>query len=408
MTVFNRETQRDGLDENRSRTGRILNANPQPPDHRRNLAPWSSVRLIAIGAVSSLILMLIGLAGGYLLFTRSVRASAPPHKGALVSVLGGKGGSDFGGPPPGDDYPSNLKDRPQDSLVDLFGEDSRECVSYVAMALYQYYGYKLPWYGGNASDWKRLAIVHGVKVDDTPTVNSVAWNGTVDGGLGHVALVVGVEDQLITIEQYNEFGDGTYTWEVIPPSAFQAFIHFVPAPASIAPAPTPTATIVAPTQSASNAAGFLQPALGGIQGSTIPVQGTSGRGGVSNPAPTHSTPAPIIPTPAPATPTPQPTPTPTPTPPPPQPTLTLSLGPPGGCGNCYDFGVALQNFPTGNLPYACWDNSGPGGSWTEFYANTVTVWDPDQSSWPLPFCWDNAPYTGYIVIDGYQSNSVGF
>ena len=361
------------------------------------------MQLIAAGALSALILVMVGLACGYLLFAGGVRANGAPQGQAPVSAFGGKGGTDPGGPPPGDDYPSFLKDSPQDSKVDMFGEESRECVSYVAMALYQYYGYALPWYGGNASDWKADAEAHGVKVDDNPTVNSVAWqDGAADHGLGHVALVVGVGNGVVTVEQYNFLGDGTYTWGVMATAAFQAFIHFVPAPATTAPAPRENAPT--PTQSASNAGEILQPANGIFQGKPIPVQGPSGRGGSSGPAPQPRSTPPVTPTSPPSTPTPQPTPEPTPLPP----SVTLGVGSPGGCGNCYGFDVVLQNFPTGNLPYACWDNSGPGGSLTDFWSGTVTVSFPDQSSWPAPFCWDNAPFSGYIVIDGARSNSVAF
>jgi hypothetical protein len=99
----------------------------------------------------------------------------------------------------------------------------------------------------------------------------------------------------------------------------------------------------------------------------------------------------------------------TPSDPPSGASITSSRGGPYGCSNgCYALDIAVHNFPTGTYTYYCHDNSGPGGSDTVFYSNSVSVTDPNQSSWPGVFCYDSAPYTAYVTINGVSSNSVGF
>jgi len=197
---------------------------------------------------------------------------------------GGKGGdSAVGGPQPGDDYPADLKNRAQDSKFDQFGEYNRECVSFVAVALFQRFGYKLPWRGGNATDWGSLAKSHGIAVDQNATVNSVAWRKS-----GHVALVVGVSGDLVTVEQYNRHRNGTYSWEITPKSAFDGYLHFLPdaAPAPAPPPPAPVQSAPAPTLTV-----VTQPQGGGQlqvanpQGGNTNPQGTTGnpQAGGTNP-----------------------------------------------------------------------------------------------------------------------------
>ena len=96
-------------------------------------------------------------------------------------------------------------------------------------------------------------------------------------------------------------------------------------------------------------------------------------------------------------------------PPPPQPaSITASVGGQYGCVGCNSLDIVVHNFPTGTYNYYCHDNSGPGGADTVFYSNTVSVTDPNQSSWPGVFCYDSPPYTAYLVMDGVTSNSVTF
>ena len=85
------------------------------------------------------------------------------------------------------------------------------------------------------------------------------------------------------------------------------------------------------------------------------------------------------------------------------PSITASKGAANsGCSGCYNLNVAVHNFPTGTFTYRCYDQTG------NFYTNTVTITNPNQSSWPGVFCYDSHPYDAYIVIDGYKSNTVDF
>lgn len=97
-----------------------------------------------------------------------------------------------------------------------------------------------------------------------------------------------------------------------------------------------------------------------------------------------------------------------PPPPPPAASITASLGGTYGCGSCNALNIAVNNFPTGTYTYYCHDNSGAGGSDTVFFSHAVSVTDPNQSTWPGVFCYDSAPYTAYLVMDGVTSNSVAF
>jgi uncharacterized membrane protein YgcG len=88
--------------------------------------------------------------------------------------------------------------------------------------------------------------------------------------------------------------------------------------------------------------------------------------------------------------------------------ISASRGGPYGCSGCQSLDIQVHNFPTGTYTYECHDNSGSGGSDTVFFSHSVTVSDPNQSSWPGVFCYDSAPYTAYLVMDGVTSNAVGF
>jgi murein DD-endopeptidase MepM/ murein hydrolase activator NlpD len=91
---------------------------------------------------------------------------------------------------------------------------------------------------------------------------------------------------------------------------------------------------------------------------------------------------------------------------PPAPTITAAKG--GAYQGGYSLDIAVHDFPTGTYTYECHDNSGSGGADTVFYTHSVTVSDPNQSSWPGVFCDDSAPYTAYLVMNGVRSNDVGF
>ncbi|HEY5061473.1 MAG TPA: CHAP domain-containing protein, partial [Gemmatimonadaceae bacterium] len=128
-----------------------------------------------------------------------------------VEISGGKGG----GGDPGDDYPSQWKNRPQDSALDQWLEYNRECTSFAAWALYSRNGFNMPFHD-NANNWGPDAAARGYVVNSTPAVGSIAWSN--HGTFGHVAYVVAVSGGSITIEEYNYYGNGTYDKRTVPAS----------------------------------------------------------------------------------------------------------------------------------------------------------------------------------------------
>jgi len=197
------------------------------------------------------------------------QAVAGPIAGAKVPVakaptIVGKGG----GADPGDDYPAELKNAPQDSRVDHWGEYNRECTSFVAWALYSRNGFTMPFHD-NANNWGPDAVHRGYVVNSSPAIGSVAWSNA--GFYGHVAYVVAAGGGNVTIEEYNHWGNGTYDKRTVAASAFTGYIHFKDIPAE--PPSTPVSTPSSPSQTPSTP-------TTGSPGST-PSQPAS-------PAPTHS------------------------------------------------------------------------------------------------------------------------
>ena len=134
-----------------------------------------------------------------------------------------------------DDYPSNLKNAAQDSLVDPWNFYNRECTSFVAWRLNHDAGIAFHnWYKGHhwgdAAIWKQAAVASGVLVDGTPKVGAVAWwaMGSPGSSRGHVAWVVAVGSSSITIEEYNYLHRGGYDRRTISRTMASwptAFIH---------------------------------------------------------------------------------------------------------------------------------------------------------------------------------------
>src|SRR5438552_6986599 len=134
------------------------------------------------------------------------------------------------------------------STISPRGFGYRNCTDYVAVKL----GFDSRTVHGNASQWKDQ--VPAVNVTNYPTVGAVAWWGTeVDGGLGHVAVVLAVNpDGSAMVGEYNNFLDGTYDTRTISRRGADAFLHirdqgvpggvaWVPPnpPAAPSPAPAP-------------------------------------------------------------------------------------------------------------------------------------------------------------------------
>jgi surface antigen len=120
------------------------------------------------------------------------------------------------------DYPSDLKNAAQDSVVDPWGFYNRECVSFVAWRLNNDNGLAFSnnmggGHFGNAVGWKDNAIALGY----TYTANTGAVRGSVawwdagyhgaDATFGHVSYVYATNsDGSIDTEDYNAAGNGMY------------------------------------------------------------------------------------------------------------------------------------------------------------------------------------------------------
>ena len=126
-----------------------------------------------------------------------------------------------------DDYPEELKEKAKDSLVDPWRFYNRECTSFVAWRLNSQNGVAFDnGYGGvlwgNAGNWDDAARSVGLTVDDVPAVGAVAcWQG----GAGHVAWVVSVEDGHVWVEEYNMNSDGAYHLRCVDERLPDAYIH---------------------------------------------------------------------------------------------------------------------------------------------------------------------------------------
>src|SRR5438874_3238948 len=133
------------------------------------------------------------------------------------------------------------------STISPRGFGYRNCTDYVAVKL----GFDSRTVHGNASQWKDQ--IAAANVTNYPTVGAVAWWGTeVDGGLGHVAVVLSLNpDGSAVIGEYNNFLDGTYDTRTISSRGADAFLHihdqavpggvaWVPGYRPVLPSPTPT------------------------------------------------------------------------------------------------------------------------------------------------------------------------
>jgi surface antigen len=142
----------------------------------------------------------------------------------------------------GNDYPAKLANAPTDSFADPWGAGNRECTSYVAWKVYETW-HDMPYWTGaqsNALNWGKLAKAAGFLVDTTPTIGSVAvfqpgWTAQIVGATttttftqntatGHVAWVEAIDNDTITVSEYNGT-NGTFDTRVYPRTGLQ-FIHF--------------------------------------------------------------------------------------------------------------------------------------------------------------------------------------
>lgn len=122
----------------------------------------------------------------------------------------------------GDDYPVYYKNRSQE--IDQWRMYSRQCTSFAAFRLSNVNGFEIPRAYGNANEWGHRARREGYRVDNTPTIGSIAWSTA--GGYGHVAWVSNVMGDNIEIEEYNYGYTGSYNKRIIKANTMTGFIHF--------------------------------------------------------------------------------------------------------------------------------------------------------------------------------------
>jgi surface antigen len=117
-------------------------------------------------------------------------------------------------------------------LYDTWGYNFRNCTSWVAWRIESNNGYTMPTAIGDASAWGGYFESHGVVVNATPAVGSIAWDP--GAGKDHVAYVEAVSsDGLhVTLSEYNELfypgqpttGDGLFDLRTVSTSAYK-YIH---------------------------------------------------------------------------------------------------------------------------------------------------------------------------------------
>lgn len=139
---------------------------------------------------------------------------------ASDSVYANSGGS--GSIARGDDYPVYYKNGSQ--TIDKWRMYSRQCTSFAAFRLSGVNGFELPGAYGNANEWGYRARREGYRVDNTPTIGSIAWSTA--GTYGHVAWVSNVMGDKIEIEEYNYGYTEAYNKRIIKANTMTGFIHF--------------------------------------------------------------------------------------------------------------------------------------------------------------------------------------
>jgi surface antigen len=107
--------------------------------------------------------------------------------------------------------------------MDPWGMYLRNCTSAVAWWLSERNGYQIPFHD-DASGWGADAKARNIPVNMMPAPGAVAWWKASD----HVAWVksVSADGKSVTIEEYNQNFDGTYSSRTIPTASVDGYIHF--------------------------------------------------------------------------------------------------------------------------------------------------------------------------------------
>jgi surface antigen len=125
-------------------------------------------------------------------------------------------------------YPATWANARIDSIIDTWGMDNRESVSYTAWKVNETFG-NMPYGWGNASQWPSNAQAAGIPSGTTPKIHSVAINLAYAHGAsssGFSAWVEAINGSQVTVSAYNQGGTGSYTVYTEPSSNFSTYIYF--------------------------------------------------------------------------------------------------------------------------------------------------------------------------------------
>ncbi|MHB1864559.1 MAG: CHAP domain-containing protein [Candidatus Saccharimonadales bacterium] len=125
-------------------------------------------------------------------------------------------------------YPANWANAPIDSVIDTWGMDNRESVSYTAWKVNETFG-NMPYGWGNASQWPSNAQRAGILSGTIPKLHSVAivpayTHGTSSSGFS--AWVEAINGNQVTVSSYNWGNAGNYSVSIEPSSYFSTYIYF--------------------------------------------------------------------------------------------------------------------------------------------------------------------------------------
>lgn len=177
------------------------------------------------------------------------------------------------------DWGNRRNDSSSSNVTSSYGYSYRNCTDYAAWRLHMLGVSSAQYKGlGNAKRWASPPSKKGLRVDATPTAQSVAVRTT--GTYGHVAFVEAIHpDGTIRVSQYNKRGDGNYSEQTGTPTAlgFTRFVHFddylppppsvpasqpvIPPPLVIPEEPPPAVTVPAQPESAPVVAAQAAPAI---------------------------------------------------------------------------------------------------------------------------------------------------
>jgi len=137
-------------------------------------------------------------------------------------------------------YPAKWANIPINSIIDTWGMDNRESVSYTAWKVNETFGNMPQWGfgmpscdsssnydGGDAKCWPADAKTAGIPIGTTPQVHSVAIFTNQDiQSPGFSAWVEAINGNQVTVSSYNWGNGGNYSVSVEPSSYFSTYIYF--------------------------------------------------------------------------------------------------------------------------------------------------------------------------------------